>query len=117
MSGVLPSSRRSSSGAELHAHALNRAAQQARYVHLRDPDLIGDLSLREALKEPQQDDAALARRERREDAPQLGALLGSGEARILGSESLSAGAAVRRFLERHGVVGLGALHRLEHVLD
>ena len=49
---------------EAAPHRHERAAQQARDVHLRDADSRRDLRLRQALEEPQLDDRPLARVER-----------------------------------------------------
>src|SRR4051812_5067485 len=47
-------------GRDLVADLLERTADQARDVHLRDPDLLRDLRLREALEETEVEDRALA---------------------------------------------------------
>src|SRR3954470_3298259 len=48
---------------ELAPHPVERVADQARHVHLRDPHPVGDLGLREPLEEAQVEDRALARRQ------------------------------------------------------
>src|SRR5206468_1896140 len=47
-------------GGDLVADLLERAPDQPRDVHLRDPDLLSDLRLRQALEEAQVQDPALA---------------------------------------------------------
>src|SRR3954470_12758083 len=55
---------------------LERAADQPRHVHLRDPDLLRDLRLGQPLEEPQVQDHALALVEHLEPRRQHRAILG-----------------------------------------
>src|SRR2546423_8356395 len=63
-------------GRDLVADLLQRAADQARHVHLRDPDLLGDLRLREAFEEAQVEDLPLPVVENAEAGREDGAVLG-----------------------------------------
>src|SRR5262249_1198027 len=45
---------------DLLADLLERTADETRHVHLRDPDLLRDLRLRQSFEEPQMQDPALA---------------------------------------------------------
>src|SRR5215213_2568754 len=104
-------------GAERVAHALQRATQQARDVHLRDADALGDLPLRKSGKEAQQQDAPLALAQRAQPPAQLDALLRGGEGRIHGADPRDWLAVIaERLVERDRAVGLSALQRFEHLL-
>src|SRR5437660_845712 len=83
---------------ETRSHAADRAPQQARDVHLRDPDAVSDLALREAGEEAQQDDSALALVEHLERPTQLDALLRELEAGVLLAEPRNRLALLARWL-------------------
>src|SRR5436305_4724766 len=61
---------------DLLADLLERAPDQTRHVHLRDPDLLRDLRLRQPFEEAQVQDLALALVEDAEARREHGAILG-----------------------------------------
>src|SRR3954451_21511385 len=73
---------------ELVAHAIERAPDQPRDVHLRDPDLLGDLRLGEALLEAHAEDLSLALRQAREGGLERGAVVGAVELLVLAADRL-----------------------------
>src|SRR5512146_1353983 len=75
-------------GRDLLADLLERAADQARDVHLRDPDLLGDLGLRQALEEAQVQDLPLALVEHPEAGREHRAVLRDLVSVLLGAERL-----------------------------
>src|SRR5215212_5314907 len=100
---------------------VKQAADQARDVHLRDPDALRDLGLREVLDETQVQHGAIARRQRGERRRDRGAVLDELVAAVLDADRLGVRLAVALVaeavgLERDGVVRAGRLHRLEHLL-
>src|SRR4051812_31508581 len=68
---------------ELVTHAVERPADQPRDVHLRDPDLIGDLGLCEPVLEAHPQDLALSGREPLERRLEGGAVVGALELLVL----------------------------------
>src|SRR5690349_5339563 len=62
-------------GGDLVANLLQRPADQPRHVHLRDPDLLRDLRLREPVEEPQVQDLPFAVVEHPEPRLEHGAIL------------------------------------------
>src|SRR5436190_6480024 len=63
-------------GLDLLADPLERPPDQPRYVHLRDPDLLRDLRLRQSLEEAQVEDQPLALVQRPEPGREHRAILG-----------------------------------------
>ena len=107
-------------GHDLVAHLLERAADEARDVHLRDPDLLGDLRLGQPLEEAQVEDPALALVERAQAGRENGAVLAHLVLVLDRPERLErveVGVVVSpaRRGERERRVGLPALERLEHL--
>ena len=105
---------------DLVADLLQRPPDQARDVHLRDPDLLCDLALRQPVEEAQVEDPALALVEHAEAGREHGAILRDRVLVLLGAERLErielavlVGAAGR---ERERRVGAARLERLEHEL-
>src|SRR4051794_31253428 len=93
--GILP--RRTGgglAGLELTAHARQRVPDQARHVHLRDPDPVGNLRLREAFEEAQVEDRPLARWQPLDPAGQRDPLLGLLEGLVVLPERLHRAAAL-----------------------
>ena len=68
---------------ELIAHPVERAANQARHVHLGDADFLGDLGLRHSLGEAHPENLALALGKSRERRLQRSAVLGAVELGVL----------------------------------
>src|SRR5829696_192610 len=104
---------------EFLAHHRKRLADQARDVHLRETDPLGDLGLRQTLLEAHAQDLPLARREPLQRRLQGGAILRALEAGVLVADRLERVElvlAARSRRERHGRVGRPDLHRLEHLL-
>ena len=64
----------------------DRAAQQARDLHLRDAEQLRDLTLQQIVSEAQIDDPALAARKPAEPIPQPVGLLNPGEAAVGGAD-------------------------------
>src|SRR6266542_2351796 len=107
---------------DLLADLLERAADQARDVHLRDAHLLGDLRLGQALEEPQVQDLPLPLVEHPEAGRQHRAVLGDLVLVLLGPERLERVELALLVLARAGgererAVGAPALERLEHLLD
>src|SRR5919198_4497882 len=75
-------------GHDLFADLLERAADQARHVHLRNADLLRDLRLRQALEEAQVQDPALALVEDAETGRQHRAVLRDFVLVLLGADRL-----------------------------
>src|SRR5579883_1238944 len=107
-------------GRDLLADLLERAADQARDVHLRDPDLLGDLRLCQALEEAEVEDRALAVVERPEARREHGAVLRD----LVGVLDLAERLERVELLpvlgapaggERERRVGAAGLERLEHL--
>src|SRR5215211_1183692 len=96
-------------GGDLGANLLERPPDQARDVHLRDPDLLGDLRLSQALEEAQVQDHPLAVVEHLEARLEHDAVLGD---LVLVLVVVAAPTARR---ERHRAVGAAAFERLEHL--
>jgi hypothetical protein len=100
------------------AQRVDRAADEPRYVHLRDPDLVGDLTLGQPFEEPQVEDLALARGQLVEAAAQRQALLGALEAQVVLADRLEGADAVgQRLVERHHAIGLARAERLDDLVD
>src|SRR5687767_7305971 len=105
---------------DLLADLLERPADQPRDVHLRDPDLLSDLALRQPVEEAQVKDSPLALVERAEARREHGAVLGDRVLVLLRPERLEGielavlVRAARRQRERR--VGAPGLERLEHLL-
>ena len=100
------------------AQRVDRAADEPRDVHLRDPDLVGDLALGQPLEEAQAQDLALARGQLVEAAAQHQALLGSLEALVGLADRLERADPVgQRLVERHHAIGLAGAERLDHLVD
>src|SRR6266516_7173950 len=103
---------------DLGADLLERPADETGDVHLRDPDLLRDLRLGQALEEAQVQDPPLALVEGLEAGREDGHVLGDLVARLLGADRLERVerallvlARARREGER--AVGAPALKRLE----
>src|SRR5436190_2091956 len=108
-------------GGDLLADLLERPADQARDVHLRDPDLLRDLRLREPLEEAQVQDLPLPVVEDAETGREHGPILRDLVLVLLRPDRLErvelavlVGAAAGR--ERQRAVRAPALERLEHLL-
>src|SRR4051794_33437361 len=86
------------------AQARDRLADDARDLHLLHADALADLGLREVLGEAQVQDLALARRDGAHEVLDRGAVLGQGEAVLLGSQ---------RVAQRVAALLLAAARRLE----
>src|SRR5215203_4383167 len=71
---------------DLVADLLQGATDQARHVHLRDPDLLRDLRLRESLGEAEVEDRALALVEHPEPRREHRSILRNLVLRLLGAE-------------------------------
>src|SRR4051794_21283656 len=104
------------------ARALERGAQDPRDLHLRDPDVLADLALREVLDEAQVQDAMLARREPAHAARHRVAALDERDRPVLAADRLAerarlavgaAGGVLERRRPRRG----GELEAGEDVLD
>src|SRR5690242_5340304 len=98
-----------------------RGAYEPRHVHLRDPDLVRDLRLREVLHEAQIQDKPVPLGQRAQLRRQRGGVLGQLVAGVLAAQlgdraSFLVLVARPRRLERHAVVRGGRLQRLEHLL-
>src|SRR5712691_7631386 len=106
---------------DLVADLLERAADQPRHVHLRDPDLLRDLRLGQALEEAQVQDPALALVEDAEARREHGPVLGDLVLVLLGADRLERVELAVVVLpaggrQRERAVGAAALERLEHLL-
>src|SRR5919197_2203222 len=106
---------------DLLADLLERAPDQPRHVHLRDPDPLRDLRLRQALEEAEVEDRPLALVERLETRLEHGPLLRDLVARLLRADRLhridvfvAVEPDARR--ERERAICAAALERLEHLL-
>src|SRR5919201_5030052 len=106
---------------DLLADLFERAADEARDVHLRDPHLLGDLRLGQALEEPQVEDLPLPFVQGAEAGREHGPVLRDLVLVLLGAERLQRVnlallvlARARRKGER--AVGATALERLQHLL-
>src|SRR3954451_11573759 len=103
------------------ANARQRLADQARDLHLRDPDALADLGLRHVLDEAQAQHLALPRADRHQQPVERRAVLSQMEALVVGADrvgeqiSLVLPARARR-VERCRAVRAGGLQRLEHLL-
>ena len=73
---------------QLLAHDAQRLADQARHVHLREPDALGDLRLRQPLLEAHAQDLALARGQPVERGLERGAVLRALELLVLAADRL-----------------------------
>ena len=102
------------------AHQVERATQQPGNVHLRDPDVRGDLRLGEPLEEAQLDDPALPLVERVEPRLDEQAVLDLGEPAVVDAEDVLHRLVVRLAAERLGErpsrVGLRGLQRLDDLV-
>src|SRR5436190_5291662 len=105
---------------DLRADLLERPADEPGHVHLRDPDLLRDLGLRQAFEEPQVEDLALAFVEGAEARREDGEILRDLVPVLLGAErlervELALLVLVRAAREREGAVGPAALEGFEHL--
>src|SRR5215218_9966644 len=82
---------------------LQGAPDQARYVHLGDPDAVGDLGLREVLDEAQVQHDAIARGQRMQRRRDRRAVLDQLEAVVLDTDRLGVGLAVALVAEAVGL--------------
>src|SRR4051794_31829113 len=93
--------------------------QDARDLHLREPDDVGDLALQELVPEAQLDDQPIALGQAAQQRVDRGGVLHASVAGVLdrrrGERRLLAGARTR--LERLGAMRARALERVEHALD
>src|SRR5579864_2825759 len=105
---------------DLLADLLERAANQARDMHLRDPDLLCDLRLRQTVEEPELENHPLAVVERTEAGREHGAVLGDLVLVLLAADRLERIERVVAFpaaagREREGRVRATRFERLEHL--